>query len=123
MPRPALPLPRSALCASVPAPTPVACADDPAAPAAPQHDVDALSELPCVLLKIVLRALADSGRVSRRAADASALALVRLAACSKLLRRAVAALDDDAWLVRAAAAARRARFGARALLTPSEPNA
>ena len=104
MPRPAPPVTRSSLCAVVPAPTPLAaCAGDPAAPATPPEAVDAISELPDVLLQILLRALIDSGGASWRAAEASATALVRLAACSAHLRRAVAALDDDAWLVRAVA--------------------
>ena len=73
-------------------------------PATPPAETgeDAISELPDVLLHILLRALCTTGQASPKAAEACGLALVRLAACSTHLRRAVDALDDDAWLVRAA---------------------
>jgi len=87
---PAAPTAEAAQDASLAPPTPLEAAAE-----------DALSELPDVLLHILLRALCTAGQASPKAADEAALALVRLASCSSHLRRAVAALDDDAWLVRA----------------------
>ena len=101
MPRPVA---RAQSAQSLPAaPTAKAAHEAQPAPPAPADEAaaDALSELPDVLLHILLRALCAAGRASAKAADESALALVHLAACSSHLRRAVAALDDDAWLVRA----------------------
>ena len=102
MPRPAT---RAQCARSLPAaPTADAAQDASLAPPTPPDAAaeDAISELPDVLLHILLRALCAAGRASPKAAEESALALVRLASCSSHLRRAVAALDDDAWLVRAA---------------------
>ena len=108
MPRPAAPVPQS----TRRVPTRAEAAGAPAELASPpEPEVDALSELPDVLMQILLRALASGGAASPKAAEAAALALVRLAACSSHLRRAVAALDDDAWLVRAARTTRCRPWG------------
>jgi hypothetical protein len=76
-----------------------------------EHDHDALSELPLVLLARVLAALhAAHGEKG----DGAARALLRLAACSKQLRDAVASADD-VWQARDAPRARaRAAVNARA---------
>lgn len=105
MPRPVTRT-QAALCVvSAPASTPAACAGDPAAHATAADEVDWLCELPDALLQILLRALACSG-LPLRGGDAEGVAksLLRLAATCKHLRCAVAALDDDAWRVRAAIA-------------------
>jgi hypothetical protein len=68
------------------------------------QEADALSELPLVLLARVLSALL----VHAEKSDAAPRALLRLAACSKHLRDAVASADD-VWQARARAARRRER--------------
>jgi hypothetical protein len=72
-------------------------------PATAADEVEWLCELPDALLQILLRALAGSGSSLRGGeAEGVAKSLLRLAATCKHLRCAVAALDDDAWRVRAA---------------------
>ena len=102
MPRP-MTRTQAALCVVSPEPTPAACGGDPAAPATAADEVDWLCELPDALLQILLRALACSGLPLRGGeAEGVAKSLLRLAATCKHLRCAVAALEDDAWRVRAA---------------------
>jgi hypothetical protein len=74
----------------------------PAADAACASDaVDALSELPAVLLSQLLLALCAAAKASGVAADeGGARSLLRLAACSTHLARAVAGADD-VWQARA----------------------
>jgi hypothetical protein len=85
------------------APAPAAAVEDACAPVEDAVPSDALSELPSALLSFVLRALlasdgAGAGAARDRDRDAGARALLRLAACSQHLARAVAAAQDT-WQV------------------------
>jgi hypothetical protein len=89
------------------APAPAAAVEDACASVEDAVASDALSELPSALLSFVLRALlasdgagagASAGAARDRDRDAGPRALLRLAACSQHLARAVAAAQD-AWQV------------------------